>query len=240
MVLSEDPLITQSVTIKASNGWKLPNGDSGKSMRQYVCVANSNMSPPVFIRVVFQPILLVIGIIISCGLVFKTTGLDPKSVSLPALVLVVCAIVLCTSRYWTMAVLLVLSVFMAMGAAHKTDSYFTLLSMLFQFLVLAFVCGLYFEDATGSNIMGMPLANSGTSAWSALSQCRTYFSFFAADDTTLNWKQAAQGMTSVGFCSKGWVAFTLLMGTISTLCQVLMLVGTGLLYVDGQGPKMGA
>lgn len=226
-----------AATVSAANEWKLPDGTVAE-IRPRVCSAVDKLSGPASIKVVIYPLFAMLGLIISFGMVAKTTGISPISIGGPAAISVFCSIFFCfTNKLLFLAFFVVLSCCFALGAAHKGGSPFVY-SMMFTFLVMAVM-----SDGFG---LGTLFVNEGRAyqydttgsvgaGWGELTTCTTYFDYFGVGAANPIYSSPLD--RSWGYCSEGWFTYQMFAYALCFVSQMIMLVGTGLAYLEGS-PKV--
>jgi len=234
-----DPLIAPVATnIYASMKWKLPDQSSGKDLISKQCSATAHISAPSFVRVVILPVCLSLAVLICAGLVVGTTGLNPMSIGIPALMIVVSGLFLCWTNLWAFGLLACLSGFVALGSAHKGDSTVFAYGLLFQFFALAVICGGMGVGnlwvTAGQGLIPSSIAGSSNFNWNSLTDCSNYFDTYryANNDITKPWK-AAQGLIFYGVCSEGFYGIIFICSAVIVFSQAVCLVASGVAFLGG-------
>jgi hypothetical protein len=203
-------------------------------------------------RVIILPIGLSVGTIIALVLIWQATGLKPLGISIPAIILLACAIFLYFSLFWTTAVVFSLAALFAIGAGHKGGSAL-LVAIFVQFFALAVVCGGLGlgQIAYGPNSPALFFGLSGgtpnsahSTTFRALQDCSGYYDYFFVDrsspvpfvgtngnvpydaDSDLNYRD---------YCGEGWYTYIGLVADVVVTAQILMVVLTGVAYLKGSG-----
>lgn len=232
----------QNVVISASNEWKTPDGkEVPEEERPRMCSAAERLSGPASMKVIMYPLFGMLGCILAFILVAKTTGVTPLSVGIPAILTVFCSICFCfTNKLLFLAYLLTITACVALGAAHK-GGVAAAYAMVFQFLVLAistdgFGLGILFvgSGVTGVSPYAISTAGSGEPSWSELTQCARYFGYFAIDPNNIVWTRPDD--LAWGYCTEGWFTYQMFALGLVAVSQLIMLVGSGLVFLEGS-PK---
>lgn len=227
----------QIVTIYKSMKWELPNGEDGKLLLSRKCLRQGHMSAPAAVRVVVMPIFLVFAIVASFGLIMTADGECGAGITFPAVLLVLCSLLLCFSQFWPLGLLVTLSGCVAIGGAKKGDSYIVAVALLFQFFALAVVCGglgvgvFFVNSDEGMN--SIDLENSSSPNWSALRGCSQYFGFFefpSGQDAGFRPPNAGNRMF-YGYCAVGWYGVLYVAQALMVFSQVVMIVASGVAFV---------
>jgi hypothetical protein len=190
-------------------------------------------------RVIILPLCLVIAAVISLILVFQAAGVNPLTIAIPAICLVLCSIFLFFSLFWPVGIVITLAALFAMGAAQKGGSAF-LWALFVELFALAVVTGglglgsFFFSQATTPQLffdLGGPTGAHSTS-WSALQRCSTYYDYFFVDPTNVPF-DADPAFRYRNYCSEGWYTYIGLVADFVVTLQIIMLAATGVAYLRG-------
>jgi len=195
-------------------------------------------------RVIILPIGLSVGTIIALVLIWQATGLKPLSVSIPGIILILCAIFLYFSLFWTTAVVFSLAALFAIGAGHKGGNAL-LVAIFVEFFAMAVVCGGLGlgQIAYANNSPPLFFALSGgsgsahTTTFQALNSCSGYYDYFFVDRTSGGTGNipydADPDLNYRDYCGEGWYTYIGLVADIVITFQILMVVFTGVAYLKG-------
>jgi len=214
--------------------WKMQDGSTSTPWR--MCSAQY-LGSVATTRVIILPLGLLFAALIGLILVWRTAGLNPLTVAIPAICLVMCAIFLFFSVFWTVAVVIALAALFAMGAGHKGGNAF-LWAIIVEFFALAVVCGglglgyFFYNDNLGNDLF-FQLNGAHNGAWGILQTCSQYYDYFAYTDNFPYTADTSQPYTN--YCSNGWYTYIGLVADLVVTFQIIMLVATGVAYLRGGG-----
>jgi hypothetical protein len=217
--------------------WKMQDGSTATPWR--TCSAEF-LGAVSTTRVIILPICLLVAVLLSLVLVWKTAGLNPLMVAVPAVLLILCCIFLFFSLFWPTAIVIALAALFAMGAGHKGGTAF-LVAMAIEMFALAVVCGglglgaFVYSNTTPNLWFGIGgAAGAHSYTWSALSTCSAYYDYFVIDATNRAYDQDPNVLYT-NYCSEGWYAYIGLVADFVVSLQIFMLVATGVAYLRGPG-----
>jgi hypothetical protein len=214
--------------------WKMQDGSTSEPWK--MCAAEF-LGAVSTTRVIILPLCLVVAVLLSLILVWKTAGLNPMMVAVPAVLLILCCIFLFFSIFWPTAIVVALAALFAMGAGHKGGTAF-LFAMAVGMFALAVVCGglglgSFMYSSTTPSLWG-PLAGSQGYGWLPLSDCSNYYNFFRVDTTNRPF-DLDPNLLYTDYCSEGWYTYIGLVADFVVSLQIVMLVATGVAYLRGPG-----
>jgi len=216
------------ILLRATNEWMYPDGSEPEDIPR-VCSAAGRMGAGSAVKVIIFPVLLILALVVGAIMVLKTTGMSPMFVGLPAVAVIFCAILLCLTQYWPLAILTCLNAFVALGAMHKGGD-FALYCLIPQALILAIICGGFglgnlFVSSQGDSILfDVDRINNA--------DCANYFNYFSYDVRNKPFKVDPQVLTN-GLCSEAFLTLAVIATAVSIMFQVLMLVASGVEAISG-------
>jgi len=219
----------------AWNSWKMIDGST--SQPWHMC-SPAYLGAVATTRVIILPIVLFVAIAVGLVLVLMNGGIRPFMVAIPAIILLLCSIFLFFSIFWQVAIVISLGALFGMGAVHK-GGLAVVIALLVELFALAVVTnglglGSFFYNQNLPDLWaplgGPPSAHSPT--WLALSQCSNYYDFFAIDPNNRPYTYDPTQLYT-NYCSDGWYTYIGLVADVVVMCQIIMLVATGVHHLRG-------
>jgi len=212
----------------AWNGWKMQDGTTAEPW--HMCSTNY-LGSVATTRVILLPIGLVTALLFATFHVWKTTGLNPVSVAVCALLLLLLSTMLFFSVFWTLGIVVSLAALFAMAAGHKGGPAFAISIALQVFALAVSTAGLGLGGFFyGPNVQGV-LTSLGVAqlpTWNALANCASYYDYFMYDAANPPYNSA---QVYWEYCSYGWYTFLDLVADFIIVLQILMLIATALAHL---------
>jgi len=218
------------------NDWKMLDGSTATPWR--MC-SSDFLGAAATTRVIILPLGLTIASIVSLILVWQTTGMNPVMIALPSILLVVFAIFLYYSVFWTVAIVITLGALFAMGAGHKGGNAF-LVALVIEFFALAVVTGglglgmFFYQNNAGTLFydLGSNTPTAHQYDWATLASCSSYYDYFVVDNANIAF-DADPALQFRNYCSEGWYTYIGLVADIVVTLQIILLTTTGVAYLRG-------
>lgn len=195
---------------------------------RYKCTSSDTMDAAAVIKSWVTPFFIMLAIGVSATLVLVTDGLDlgEKKITIPALIVLFCSLILLFSKQQFYAIGASLGSIFAIGAQKSQAPNRFLFSLFFQFLFLVMLSG-------GLNMGYLFVSGKGqTSVTSGITQsaCQQFFSAFEYDADTKPWDSSDE---YYGHCSEAYVAAVQFFSTVMYSFFFIQTVATGAVLATG-------